>query len=157
MPQVPTIQTQRSTWSEDFEVPKIQFTVVHTDVVGLLPMSNRFKYVLTAKRTYVILYLVAQPMENASAKSCADTVRREGLTTAVALTDQSQDKFCDCPVISAVNPVKKLSTFQTNHKKNPKSGDDLLMRHQRGNENKWREISSLEFAAKLRPSVPRNS
>lgn len=55
---------------QDFEVPKKHFTVVHTDVVGPLPMSNGFKYVLTAiNRT--LLYLVAQSMEDASAKSCA--------------------------------------------------------------------------------------
>ena len=55
---------------QDFEVPKKHFTVVHTDVVGPLPMSNGFKYVLTAiNRT--TRYLVAQSMEDASAKSCA--------------------------------------------------------------------------------------
>ena len=55
---------------QDFEVPRKRFTVVHTDVVGPLPMSNGFKYVLTAiDRT--TRYLVAQPMEDASAKSCA--------------------------------------------------------------------------------------
>ena len=55
---------------QDFEVPKKHFTVVHTDVVGPLPMSNGFKYVLTTiNRT--TRYLVAQSMEDASAKSCA--------------------------------------------------------------------------------------
>ena len=55
---------------QDFEVPKKHFTVVHTDVVGPLLMSNGFKYVLTAiDRT--IRYLVAQSMKDASAKSCA--------------------------------------------------------------------------------------
>ena len=55
---------------QDFEVPKKHFTVVHTDVVGPLPMSNGFKYVLTAiNRT--TRYLVAQSMEDPSAKSCA--------------------------------------------------------------------------------------
>jgi len=55
---------------QDFKVPKKRFTVVHTDVVGPLPMSNGFKYVLTViKKTTQCL--VAQPMEDASAKSCA--------------------------------------------------------------------------------------
>ena len=55
---------------QDFEVSKKHFTVVHTDVVGPLPTSNGFKYVLTAiNRT--TRYLVAQSMEDASAKSCA--------------------------------------------------------------------------------------
>ena len=55
---------------QDFEVPRKRFTVVHTDVVGPLPMSNGFKYVLTAiDRT--TRYLVDQPMEDASTKSCA--------------------------------------------------------------------------------------
>ena len=54
---------------QDFKDPKKCFTVVHMDVVGPLPMSNGFKYVLTViDRT--TRYLVAQPMEDASAKSC---------------------------------------------------------------------------------------
>jgi len=55
---------------QDFEVPKKHFTVVHTDVVGPLPMSNSFKYILKAiNRT--TQYLVAQSKEDASAMSCA--------------------------------------------------------------------------------------
>ena len=56
---------------QDFEVPRKRFQTIHTDIVGPLPESHGYRYILTAiDRTS--RYLVAQPMPDATANSCTE-------------------------------------------------------------------------------------
>lgn len=64
---------------DDFKVPNARFQHINIDIVGPLPISNNFRYILTCIDRFS-RWPVAIPIEDMAAETIAKTLIRDGIS-----------------------------------------------------------------------------